>query len=272
MAGNVLEFPGKRLLVEEACSGVQSLFAVVAAMAAYLVWQRRPWSIAALVLPAAVAAALVMNLARVTAIALAQHGLGLDLSGGWPHEALGTVGFALALRALAAVGVIAGWLLGPIRLPRIPRPGQRLTGADPDGLLRRGRLLAPPGFRALVMAERYCLGWNRRIAGLVPVPSGLALAPLDAATGVSPDTPALAAAAATPGPGRLRWLMHLPLALFGALAVVQLPLAANLVRWALAGQRGGLAISPQIAAWDAATLPAELGAWKRVEFERVERE
>ncbi len=255
MAGNVLEFPGKRLLVEEACSGVQSLFALVAAVAVYLVWRRRPWSIAAVLLPAAVGAAVLMNVARVTAIALADHRFGLDLSKGWPHEVLGTVSFALALVLLAAVEAVAGCVLGPITLPRFPKLGDPLPEGDPDGLLVAGRILAMPGFRAIEVSKDLCRWWNRAIAG---------------APAIRPDADASESGAAGDLASGWSRFALVPVLLFAILALVQTPMTLALAR-PLPARPDLLPVSDRIAAWDETTLPAELRAWRQVGFEKVER-
>src|SRR5205823_3954299 len=41
-AGNVIEVPGKRLMVEDACSGIHSLFAVLACTSFFALWSGRP--------------------------------------------------------------------------------------------------------------------------------------------------------------------------------------------------------------------------------------
>ena len=50
MSGHVIEVSGKRLLVEEACSGVHSLFSVLTSAFFFLLWTRCPPIRSALVL------------------------------------------------------------------------------------------------------------------------------------------------------------------------------------------------------------------------------
>ena len=94
--GNVLEFPGKRFLVEEACSGVQSLFTVIFLAALMICVQRRKIVHSALLLTSAFGAAAVMNVVRVAGISVAWQQLEMDLSTGWQHDATGYVSLIVA--------------------------------------------------------------------------------------------------------------------------------------------------------------------------------
>src|SRR5262249_50667112 len=100
MAGNVVEIGGRRLLVEEACSGVNSLFSIFACTLFFVFWARRPLVQSLLLLTAAVAWVIVANVARVTLVAYACARWGLDLTAGWRHEGLGVLLFAVALGLL----------------------------------------------------------------------------------------------------------------------------------------------------------------------------
>ncbi len=100
MSGNVVEVPGQRLLVEEACSGIHSLFAVLTCSLFFVFWSRRPVLHAILLILGGVGWVLAANVARVVGVAVAwtrfDH---LDLAHGWKHETLGFVifGFLLVL-------------------------------------------------------------------------------------------------------------------------------------------------------------------------------
>jgi exosortase len=80
---NVVELPGRRLFVDEACSGVNSLFVLFAATAVFVVAAKRPLVWSALLLATSVFWAAVANTARVTTIAIAQSRYDVDLSSGW---------------------------------------------------------------------------------------------------------------------------------------------------------------------------------------------
>ena len=95
-SGNVLEFADKTLLVEEACSGIQSLFAILFVAAAMIAWQRRRFLQGIVVLPYAFLCAIVFNVVRVLCIAIAWDQFQWDLSSGVSHSILGYICLSLA--------------------------------------------------------------------------------------------------------------------------------------------------------------------------------
>jgi exosortase len=113
MAGNVVEVGGRRLLVAEACSGVNSLFSVLACTLFFVFWARRPVVQSLLLLTAAVAWVLLANVARVTLVAYTCARSGVDLTVGWRHEALGMLLFAVALGLLWSTDRLLQFLLAP---------------------------------------------------------------------------------------------------------------------------------------------------------------
>src|SRR5690606_33803049 len=112
--GNVLLFPHASLFVEEACSGVVSLLAIVACGGILAVWWRRSLIHAACLIVTAVFLAGAMNVVRVVTIALALEKAGVNLSTGWRHETLGLVVFAVSLVGLFSLDRLLSFFLGPI--------------------------------------------------------------------------------------------------------------------------------------------------------------
>jgi exosortase len=96
-AGNVVEIAGKRLFVEEACAGVNSLFSILACTLFYVLFTHVPIVRACFLILAAVWWVLLANIARVVLIAYLLQSRGADLTEGWRHEALGYALFAVAL-------------------------------------------------------------------------------------------------------------------------------------------------------------------------------
>ena len=89
---NVIELPGKPLFVADACSGIHSLY-VLLAMALFLcVFCRRNVVHSVALLVSTFGLVLVENVARIAAVALAWQ-YRTDLSAGWKHSALGVVLF-----------------------------------------------------------------------------------------------------------------------------------------------------------------------------------
>ncbi|MBI2479154.1 MAG: exosortase U [Planctomycetia bacterium] len=97
LSGHVIEVPGQRFLVEEACSGIRSLFMLFACTAIFAVWQRLSWWHAALLLLSAVFWAVVVNVLRVTAVVIVSTESDFDVASGWSHELLGAGLFVVAL-------------------------------------------------------------------------------------------------------------------------------------------------------------------------------
>ncbi len=97
--GTILEFAGRSFGVAEACSGIQSFFAVLCFGALLIVYLRRPPLHGLLLLATCPCWALLMNTIRITAIPIAHAMFGLDLSHGVLHDLLGycTMGLALGL-------------------------------------------------------------------------------------------------------------------------------------------------------------------------------
>ena len=100
LTGYTIEVPGRQFLVEEACSGIHSLFVLIAFTAIYVAWQRRGWFHSLLLLLSAVGWATLVNLVRVALVVVVEGRTGFDVSHGLPHDILGMVLFLFALGML----------------------------------------------------------------------------------------------------------------------------------------------------------------------------
>ncbi len=87
--GNIITVRGKQLFVEEACSGVGSLYALAAVAIALLVLNRRSFWVAAIVLPSVLLWSYLGNFLRLSTICVALDWYGRDLSTGSDHDLLG---------------------------------------------------------------------------------------------------------------------------------------------------------------------------------------
>jgi exosortase len=96
LEGNTVALPGKKLFVEEACSGVQSLFACLAATAFYVVWSHYGYWRSILLLMAAFGWVLVANATRVVVMTWLTT-IKIDVLEGIPHTLLGVAVFAVTL-------------------------------------------------------------------------------------------------------------------------------------------------------------------------------
>ncbi len=99
-SGNVLELPGKQLLVDQACSGMNSLLPGLALSLFLGFYLRRPgWHVLLLVAASAFFVFL-CNVLRLVSIGVAFAGWSVDWSEGWPHTVVGLTCFALFLSLL----------------------------------------------------------------------------------------------------------------------------------------------------------------------------
>jgi exosortase len=97
VSGTVIEIPGHRLLVEEACSGMNSLMSVLAFTLLYGFWQRRTPRMIAILALAAAGFVICTNVVRITAGAILVHFWHIDILSGAAHEMLGVLLFAVGL-------------------------------------------------------------------------------------------------------------------------------------------------------------------------------
>ncbi|MCU0978009.1 MAG: exosortase U [Pirellulaceae bacterium] len=237
MEGNALVLPGHRMLVDEACSGVNSVLVLLVLTALFVVAARRPLIWTGLLLASSVAWAWAANVVRVSTIAIAQAWFQLDLSSGWRHELLGYVTILLALSWLVSTDYCLAFFLRPIVL------------RDAD-LSRYASWPSP-----LSNAWNWCMGagWTVREGGKRRAASGtqdgstapreVAASPVVSPVGASRD--------------------YLWLGAFGLLATVQLASFA-----VPASDRGRDFPSVRFERGD---MPAELDGWSLVDYAPVER-
>lgn len=114
MAGNVLQLPGREFFVEEACSGVQSVFTLLFLSAFYSAMERRSLIRTIALMASAFFWAGFMNVARVTSIALAHEWYDIDLSSGWTHELIGYCALVAAFLLLVSTDRLLHFLFSPI--------------------------------------------------------------------------------------------------------------------------------------------------------------
>ena len=110
MSGNVLTIGEDTFFVDEACSGVHSLFALIGFTAVFIVLSSRGLRRGLLLLAATIPWALFLNMLRIVAIAVFHSRLQIDLSTGWAHEVLGVVTFLIALSLTLSTDQMLGAL------------------------------------------------------------------------------------------------------------------------------------------------------------------
>jgi exosortase len=107
--GNVLQLPGTRLLVEEGCSGVHSLYALVALAVAWVAFVERPLWLRVALVAATLPVTVVANAVRVAGTGVLAHKVDPSWAQGASHTTAGLVVFAIGLALLLGLD----WLLKP---------------------------------------------------------------------------------------------------------------------------------------------------------------
>lgn len=95
--GNVVETPVKRYLVEEACSGVQSLFAITTCTLFYVLWTRMAWWRAILIMLVSWFWVWTANVARIVLVTYLNSSLGWKVDDGPLHDVMGVALFSVTL-------------------------------------------------------------------------------------------------------------------------------------------------------------------------------
>ncbi len=94
---SIIELTGKEFFVEDACSGVTSLFALLAFASLSLYWRGASLTACLMALPSVPVWAMAGNYFRLLLITLGYHRFGLDLASGLDHELLGIATFLLSV-------------------------------------------------------------------------------------------------------------------------------------------------------------------------------
>jgi exosortase len=97
VTGTVVEIPGDRLLVEEACSGINSLMSVLAFTLLYAFWQNRRVMSTIMLAGISVFFVLWANVLRIVIGAYLKARHGIDLLSGTAHESVGVILFIASL-------------------------------------------------------------------------------------------------------------------------------------------------------------------------------
>ncbi len=95
-AGNVIEIPSKSLFIEEACSGVDSQYALMAVAGTLLLAGRAGLFVSLITIVTVPIWAILGNLLRINSIVFGLECFGVDLSAGMKHTILGLITFSLA--------------------------------------------------------------------------------------------------------------------------------------------------------------------------------
>ncbi|MFH5804423.1 exosortase U [Alienimonas sp. DA493] len=160
-AGVTVELPGRSYFVEEACSGVNSLYALLAVTALGLAWARRGWPRWLILLPAAIVWAVAANAVRVTAAVELSAGYGLPVAEGIGHDVLGALTFALALGLTLSTDTLLALIVPPRADVAADDPDATEAAAEPAaGWFPRTVLPRPAVWGTLAVLLLVTAGWG----------------------------------------------------------------------------------------------------------------
>ncbi len=114
-AGHVIELADRRLLVEEACSGIYSLFVALTATLFYVLWVRRGWLTSLLLFAAAAAWVMVDNVFRIVTTTVLWSRWGVDINSGWKHELFGLLVLVVTVGLILSTDHLLQTVLGAVR-------------------------------------------------------------------------------------------------------------------------------------------------------------
>lgn len=115
VSGVVIELPGKSYFVEEACSGVQSLFAAISVTIFYSLLGERGLLRTVLLAVIGIGWVLAANALRIIVVTVASSRYQIPLDVGWAHEATGAAVFVLALVMIVSTDRLL-LFLAPLRV------------------------------------------------------------------------------------------------------------------------------------------------------------
>jgi len=118
MEGNVVRVSGRDFGVEEACSGIYSLFSVLFCTLFFVLWARRPPIGAILTMVAGASWVLAGNIVRVVAVVYLETRWGVDVGRGWRHDLLSLVVFIATLGLVASTDCLLYFLPASVRFWR----------------------------------------------------------------------------------------------------------------------------------------------------------
>ena len=166
LSGNIIELPGQKLLVDEACSGINSVLITLAGSLFYGLWRRRSAIHILVCLVSTLSFVLLGNLARITLGAWLKFRYSIDILSGRSHEIAGLILFVGYLTMILSMDQLLAFLTSPIRLrPRLEETPAAAAGAverkpAPAGISRSWGRGAGYAF-ALLGLVALGLGWFR---------------------------------------------------------------------------------------------------------------
>ena len=98
--GNILHLPNTQLFVEEACSGLRSLMALLTLGVVFAYFFRKSWAERTIIVLSAFPIAIAVNAFRVALTGILTFYIGQEAAGGWIHQTEGFFTFGIAFLLL----------------------------------------------------------------------------------------------------------------------------------------------------------------------------
>jgi exosortase len=108
--GNIIHLATTQLFVEEACSGLRSLMALVTLGVIFAYFFRKTLAERVIIVASAIPIAILVNTFRVALTGVLTHHIGQEAAGGWIHQTEGMFTFAIAMLIL----LTEAWILQKI--------------------------------------------------------------------------------------------------------------------------------------------------------------
>src|ERR1043166_1186791 len=121
-SGNIIELPTQKLLVEEACSGINSVLITLAGCLFYMLWRRASIICTVISLVGTVSFVLLGNVGRITLGAWLKFRHGIEILSGWPHQPVGLLLFAMYMVLIFSLDRWLVFLTSPLPSRKRQRP------------------------------------------------------------------------------------------------------------------------------------------------------
>jgi len=159
LSGNVIDLPRRQLLVEEACSGINSVMLTLATCIFYMFWRRRSFWRLLVCLPFVFAGVLLGNVVRICFGAWLQFYYHHDILSGWRHETVGLILLLGYVALILSLDELLEFVSVPIRRrSRSRRVAPPLpVAADPAPVIRRPYVAAAAPAWLLVVAVSFAV-------------------------------------------------------------------------------------------------------------------
>ncbi|MEM7313726.1 MAG: exosortase U, partial [Planctomycetota bacterium] len=115
LMGNAIQLTDRELFVDEACSGIVSLFSIIACSTIFGVWKKRSLVHVIAMTAMGILWATGMNVIRILTIVIFHHRWQINLAEGALHELLGLTLFMVTFGCLMSTDQLLSFALAPIR-------------------------------------------------------------------------------------------------------------------------------------------------------------